>query len=596
MTIAIAKLRQLANAARFDEFLAACMQQMESAWDDAPTLLDIGSLLLAFGYLTLARRCFEQAGMLLPDDPGPAINLANVAMEAGEHEAVRALYARLTTRWPNQATLHRNALNSQAYDPTSDTATYLAAARTWGLRALGRSGGVLPRPPLRALNGRPLRVGYVSADFCGHTVGYLIRPVLATHDPQRVCAFAYAQIKQDDGITDAIRAVTQFRDITALDPKALARQIEDDRIDVLVDLSGHTAGSRLLSFVYRPAPVMVSWLGYYATTGLSLLDAVLLDEWHAPPGTEEQFVEPILRLPTGRFCYAPPEFMPRAAPPSSVKHGHVRFGCFNNTAKLTDAVFDLWAEILRQVPDSRLILKWRTLQDAALRDKILAAFVRRGIAAARIELRGASFHRALLEEYGEIDIALDPFPFTGGMTSCEALFMGVPVVTWPQARVVSRQTWAFLNQIGHPELAAQDAADYVRIAVTLAGDTHRRIRLRRTLRQQMLASPLCDVAGFTRSLEAALVGLYERIAHNVALEKEKTMPKIKIDNREYDTDSLSDVARQNLQMLQMTEQEIQRLQMQLAIAQTARNAFANALKQNLPATAEQAMGETMKFG
>ncbi|MDP2326160.1 MAG: methyltransferase type 11, partial [Gammaproteobacteria bacterium] len=295
-----------------------------------------------------------------------------------------------------------------------------------------------------------------------------------------------------------------------LDDPALADLIREDRIDLLVDLSGHTAGSRLTVFAHRPAPVMVSWLGYFATTGLAYLDAVLLDKWHSPLGSAAQFVEPIIRLPQ-RLCYTPVPFAPAVSPAPTFTKGHITFGSFNNTAKYNPQVFDLWARILQSVPNSRLILKWRTFNDEEYRKKVSDDFAARGVSAERIELRGPSFHADLLKEYGDLDIALDPFPFTGGLTSCEALWMGVPVITWPQSRVVSRQTYAFLGAIGLPELAAKDADDYVRIAVELAQDTQRLMSLRQTLRQRMQASPLCDVAGFTRNLEETLIALYRKI-------------------------------------------------------------------------------------
>lgn len=330
---------------------------------------------------------------------------------------------------------------------------------------------------------------------------------------------------------------------------------------------------------------MVSWLGYYATTGLPAMDAVLLDEWHAPPGTESQFVERIVRLPRGRFCFSPHDWMPEVAPSPYRRNGHITFGCFNNTAKLNPGVFDVWAEILRALPDSRLVLKWRTFQDDALRETVTRAFVGRGVAASRIELRGASFHKAMLAEYGDIDIALDPFPFTGGLTSCEALWMGVPVVTWPQSRVVSRQTFAYLSAIGLSGLSAGNAGDYVRIAVDLAADRNRLDAWRAGLRERMRASALCDVAGFTASLERAFFELHETIAREAATERSIAMSNeqtVRIDGVEHALSALSETARANLAMLQQTEQEIQRLELQLAIARTARNAYANSLKAALP--------------
>lgn len=475
-------------------------------------LLSLGNLLATAGLATLARQYFERILPLAPKNIGPLINLASLLNDIGEHRRARELCTAIAREVPRNVEVRRSVLTVNEYDLGFGDVERLQAAQAWGAWALARMGGACARPTPRSLAGRRLRIGYVSADLCQHTVGLFIKDVLASHAPERVEVFTYGAGKQDDWVTAAIRTASRFRDVSQLDDLALADLIRQDAIDVLVDLSGHTAGSRLLAFARRPAPVMVSWLGYFATTGLDCLDAVLLDEWHAPPGTEAQFVEPIMRLPRGRFCYVPVPWMPTVAPAPTFARGHVTFGCFNNTAKLNGDVLYLWAAILRHVPASRLVLKWNTFNDAAYRRAVLGVFARHGIGAERIELRGHTPHAEMLKEYGDIDIALDPFPFTGGMTSCEALWLGVPVVTWPQSRVVSRQTFAFLSALGLPELAARDAEDYVRIAAELAGDRARLAALRTSLRPRMQASPLCDVAGFTRSLEDCLSGLFRKIA------------------------------------------------------------------------------------
>ena len=483
--------------------------------------LDIGTLLFNAGFLSRARQCFETALQPDPCEPRVLASLANLARDAGEHAEARRLYTGLLRQLPDHPVIRRNALTSLEYDPEVPDAERIAQAEAWGGWATARAGGVRPRPAMQPLMDRPLRIGYVSADLCQHTVGLFVKDVLKAHDSARVQVFAYSAGQVKDWVTDEIRAACTFRDVSTFDDAALAAQIRADAIDVLVDLSGHTAGSRLTAFAHRPAPVMVSWLGYFATTGLPCMDAVLLDEWHAPPGTEAQFVEPILRLPSGRFCYQPVPWAPAAvAAPAFARNGFITFGCFNNTAKFNAGVFDAWARVLQTVPDARLILKWRTFNDEAFRQKVTQAFVDRGIEPERIELRGPSFHADLLKEYADVDIALDPFPFTGGLTSCEALWMGVPVVTWPQSRVVSRQTHAFLHQIGLPELSASDAEDYVRIAVELANDRARLAQLRASLRDRMRASALMDVAGFTRNLEDTLIDLYRRLE---AEERQKAM-------------------------------------------------------------------------
>ncbi|MDO8250604.1 MAG: tetratricopeptide repeat protein [Rhodoferax sp.] len=370
---------------------------------------------------------------------------------------------------------------------------------------------------------RPLRVGYVSADLYTHPVGLFIEKVLCAHDTDAVQPVIYSNSATVDDLTRHLQQVVQhktapwaWRDVRALDDGALAAQIRTDQIDILVDLSGHTGRSRLSALAWKPAPVQISWLGYFATTGLPTVDFVILDPWHAPKGTEAQFSERIIRLPHNRFCYAPVPFAPEVSPAPAITNGYITFGSFNNTAKLNDTVLETWAQILSAVPASRLILKWRACADGPYRQRMTDFFVSLGVAAQRLELRPMSPHRDLLGEYADIDIALDPFPFSGGHTSCEALWMGVPIVTWPQERVVSRQTWSFLNNIGLPGLAAHDREGYVRLAVKLANSPDTLRELRSSLRERMATSPLCDVAGFTRLLEEAY-----RVAWRAVMEAPK---------------------------------------------------------------------------
>jgi len=509
----LAAARQYAQVGNFTEMLAACRKATLSSDTDLSMLLDIGVLLLGAGFLAEARHNFERAQAQAPADLRATANLAHLADVAGHHAESHRLYSHLQERLPDHPVIRRNALTSLEYDPQASDVERFAQACAWGEWAQARAGGRHPRPALSAVQARPLRVGYVSADLCQHTVGLFVKDVLQTHAATRVQAFAYSAGSVRDWVSEEIDRACTWRDVSALDDAALAQQIRADAIDVLVDLSGHTAGSRLTVFAQRPAPVQVSWLGYFATTGLTAMDAVLLDEWHAPEGTDQHFVEQIIPMPQGRWCYQPVPWAPAqvAAPPCQ-RNGFITFGCFNNTAKLNESVFNVWAEILAAVPDSRLVLKWRTLNDEALCASITAAFAARGIDPERLALRGPSFHADLLAEYADIDIALDPFPFTGGLTSCEALWMGVPLISWPQRRVVSRQGVALLAVLGLSEFAATDAEDYVRIACLLANDRPRLASLRAGMRERMRASPLMNVVKFTQQLEDTLLQIHQRIA------------------------------------------------------------------------------------
>ncbi|MBK1647245.1 hypothetical protein [Rhabdochromatium marinum] len=513
-----------AKAARadFPALLRLCEQVRSDPAVTPDHLLDSANLLNQYGFLSDAEACCRQILALAPKDLRPWVTLANLERERGNHAISRAYYARLLSQRPDHPVIRRNLLIGLEYDPAVTDTDRLNAAHAWGEWAIARAGGPRPRPPLKPLGDRPLRLGYVSADLCQHTVGLFLHPVLAAHDPNRITAFAYSAGAHRDWVTRAITANCRatggaLRDVTRLDDTALAQRIQADQIDLLVDLSGHTAGSRLSVFAHRPAPVQVSWLGYFATTGLAPLDAVLLDHWHAPAGTDRQFIEPLLSLTPGRWCYQPVPFAPEVASSPHQTTGTITFGSFNNTAKYHIEVFALWARVLQAVPNSRLILKWRTFNDAALKAQVTDCFQRYGIAPERLDLRGPSFHETLLREYADIDIALDPFPFNGGLTSCEALWMGVPVMTWPQARVVSRQTHAVLHQIGLPDLSAKDPEGFVRLAANLARDTARLRDLRRGLRAQMQASALMDVQGFARSLEETLIACYRRTEGGAAM-------------------------------------------------------------------------------
>ena len=334
-------------------------------------------------------------------------------------------------------------------------------------------------------------------------------PLIRELEQARITPVLYANGGRDDLTAQALKRLARWNDIADLDHDALVQRIRADRINLLIDLSGHTAGNRLPVFARRAAPIQLSWLGYFATTGVPAMDYVVLDPWHTPAGFESQFTERLVRLPHSCFCYEPVSFAPQVSPPPCLIRGHVTFGCFNNTTKLNDRVLALWADILQCVPRSRLVLKWRTFADAAYRESVLGKFAGLGIEAGRIELRGRSFHRNLLEEYADIDIALDPFPFTGGYTSCEALWMGLPIVTLPGERPVSRQTLCFLTNIGLEELAASSESEYVHKAVELAGNPDRLTHLRGSMRKQMQSSPLMDAKGFAAEFERLLASLWQ---------------------------------------------------------------------------------------
>lgn len=437
--------------------------------------------------------------------------IARIYFERGEFRASRELYRQLIFSDNDNEVVRRAYLTSLEYDPSTSDEERRIEAESWGQWIISKNGGAKSRPNVKKIGNRKLRIGYISADLCNHVVGLFIKNIFPFHNSKSFDVFAYHAGRMNDWVTDEIRKFSVFREVQTLSDIELADLIHSDGIDILIDLSGHTAGSRLSVFALRPAPIQISWLGYFSTTGLKYIDAVFLDEAHITSQTEKYFTEKIICLPQTRFCYTPVYFSPPARPSPFIQNGFITFGSFNNTSKYNKGVFDLWSQILNKVPNSRLILKWRTFNDPEYSHKVRNYFVERDIDSGRVELRGPSFHAELLNQYGDVDIALDPFPFSGCMTSLEALWMGVPVITLPQSRVVSRQTHSILKSIGLSEFSANNEDDYIKIAVELADNSEKLIKLRKNLPYLMLGSPLMDVKNFTLQLEEAFFNVYRSI-------------------------------------------------------------------------------------
>ncbi|MCR4666352.1 MAG: hypothetical protein K5657_03560 [Desulfovibrio sp.] len=484
---------------------------------DADALLMLGETLQKGGFLSDAEDCFLKAmdccegdGQLTVLHKQAALfSLGTLAAEAAAHDITNEIEKRLLRLFPAHREVLLSLLFHMSYCPHKNVRKQRSLAEFWA-RSQPRSQRepLTPSPCL----GRKLRIGYVSPDFKVHPVGFFIRGILQAHDSERFEIYAYNTAKDDDNpIASIIKRRSVYRTVYEESDDAFEDIIRRDRIDCLVDLAGFTRGTRLSVFARKPAPCQLSWLGYWGTTGLPEMDAVLLDEWHAPPGMEKYFVEPIYRLPVPRFCYQPLAEGPDVSEnPPCVRNGYVTFASMNNLMKLNGPLLDTWAEILRAIPSSRLLLKWRAFHDPACTERIIRAFERRHVERERLLLHGWSSISDMLKEYSDVDIALDPFPFTGSITSCNALWMGVPVVTLAGESVIARQGHAIVSALHLEELSANSVEHYINIALGLARNTPLLLGLRRALRSRMTASPLLDVAGFTRELETAFLTIYQR--------------------------------------------------------------------------------------
>jgi protein O-GlcNAc transferase len=340
-----------------------------------------------------------------------------------------------------------------------------------------------------------------------------VEPLLRGHDRQKVEVFCYAETTRPDSVTARLQELADHWLVTVgTSHQALAERIRTDRIDILVDVAGHSAGNRLLVFARKPAPVQVTWLGYPNTTGLKAIDYRLVDAVSDPAGEADAWAsETLVRLEDGFLCYRGLRDGPEPTPPPCLKTGTVTFGSFNNPAKVSTATFDAWAKVLSRLPQARLVLKGMSFADAATRALFFARLGDRGVSAERVEimawLHGSAEHLAL---YHRVDIALDPFPYNGTTTTCEALWMGVPVVTLRGDRHAGRVGASLLTQIGLTDLIASSIDEYVEIAAALVDNPGRLDELRRALRPLMAASPLCDEGAFARKMEAAFRTMWQQ--------------------------------------------------------------------------------------
>jgi predicted O-linked N-acetylglucosamine transferase (SPINDLY family) len=504
----------LGNAYRVQGRLAEAVAALQEALRLAPDLAEahnnLGNAFKEQGRLADAAGAYRKALALNPDLAETLSNLGNVLCEQGLLAEAMAAFKRSLQLWPDPG-VHSNLLLNLGYDGNTQPQALFAAHREWAQRYAAPVTDEAVSAAVPRDSQRTLRIGYVSADFRRHPVGYFLLEVFAHHDPERCEIYCYSGCDNEDDLTARLRErANAWRSTLGLPDDELARTIHADGIDILVDLAGHTAGNRLTLFAHKPAPVQATWLGYCDTTGLPGMDYILMDEVTAPPDVEPWFTEKVVRLPDTRWCYAPPEYAPAVAAPPVQQRGFVTFGSFNNLIKLGPEVIDLWAGILRAVPDAHLLLNWRTLEDPALKARYQNLFAERGVEASRLELRGERVpHAEVLAAYADIDIALDLYPFTGGLSTCEALWMGVPVITRAGERPVSRQGKAILLTLGMEDLVAETEDDYVNIAVSLARDPRRIADLRAGLRQKMASSPLRDGATFTRNLEAVYRSLRE---------------------------------------------------------------------------------------
>jgi protein O-GlcNAc transferase len=467
----------------------------------------LGLVLRQQAKLSDAAAEYDKALQIQPDFADALNNLGNILREQAKLDEAIASYDRALTFKPNHASIHSNRIYTLHDHPAYDAAAILHAHRQWNDRHTNHLQSDTKHPNDSSPQ-RRIRIGYVSPDFRNHPVGRFLLPLFDNHNHDLVEIFCYSDAPVSDAVTERLRSrVDVWRSTGLLSHDLLATQIRQDRIDVLVDLTMHMAHNRLLAFARKPAPVQVTYLAYCSTTGLDAMDYRLTDPYLDPPGQGDQnYSEKSIRLPKTYWCYEPFAATPQSAPPS-IASGHITFACLNNFCKVTAPTLTAWRQILKTVPHSRLILHAKEGDHQQhLRDN----FASDGIDPQRLIFVGYKPVEQYLQSYNEIDIALDPFPCAGGTTTCDALWMGVPVVTLAGQTAVGRSGLSILSNIGLPELVATSADEYVQIAANLAADPDRLKALRSELRPRMTSSPLMDGPQFAKDVEAAYRAMWQR--------------------------------------------------------------------------------------
>jgi protein O-GlcNAc transferase len=493
-----------------EEAIAGYQKALQIAPSLTAAHMKLGLALNEMGRLADAEESCRRALELVPTSGEAYFSLGSVLVSAQRLDEAADCFRRALALAPGLVGAYEGLLFIHNYMADVTPEYSLEQARDYGHFLASEAKQKYAEWPCEKRPER-LRIGFVSGDFRNHPVGYFIESMTANLRKGTIDLVAYPTNSKADGLTNRIKpAFSQWSPIYWFRNEDAARLIHDDHIHILVDLAGHTSQNRLPVFAWKPAPIQVSWLGYFATTGVQEIDYLLGDPYVTPDTEAHHFIERIWRMPETYLCFTPPDVELQVAPLPALATGRVTFGCFNNLSKLNDVVVDVWARILAEMPKASLFLKTRQLNDTMLRESMLRRFANHGIAAERLVLEGGSPRTELLAAYNRVDIALDPFPYPGGTTSVEGLWMGVPVITKRGDRFLSHVGETIAHNAGLTDWIANDADDYVTKAVRFGSDIESLAKLRSGLRQRVLASPLFDAERFARNFEQAMWGMWQR--------------------------------------------------------------------------------------
>ena len=539
----------LTEAGHLHEALDVYRARVAAGAPDARAYFDLGEALQNLGYLEQAEQALQQAAMMAPEAAGIYFHLAMVRQDQGrpvdaEESARRAIaaapdmpqgwfalgsvltrqgrhleavehYRKALAMMPDYDAAWAGLLFSMNYSEHWSPREVYDAHVEWGKRFPKL--GPAPIAFSRRTASHRIRVGYVSPDYRQHAVSHFIEPLLRCHDRARFEVFCYHTLhstRREDSVTTRLKGWAEhWRPAPNVSDDELERVLRDDDLDILVELCGHTEGHRLSVLARRIAPVQVTYLGYPNTTGVTAIDYRITDANADPPGESDKLhVEKLVRLPKTFLCYSPPDVGASSRIPPFHRNAHITFGSFNSFPKISRTSVRLWASVLSSVPNSKLFIKTNGLQDPGLRTLLVERLSKAGVGIDRVSIAGPiRSHREHMETYGQVDIALDTFPYHGTTTTLDALWMGVPVITLAGDRHASRVGVSILSTLGLTELVAQTGDEYVAAAVELSRDADRLDRLSRSLRERLKNSPLTDGLGFTAGLEAAYLEMWRRL-------------------------------------------------------------------------------------
>ena len=494
---------------RYDEAIAAYRRAIELKPDMVEAHNNLGIVLKNQGRPDEAIALFRRAIELKPGYADAYNNLGNAQKEKGRLDEALACFRKAVELRPSFVWAASNYVYNLHFHPDYDGPTILAEHRRWDAQFAAPLASAIRPHRNDPSPERRLRIGYVSPDYRLHPVGRFILPLLESHDHTQFEIFCYSSLSAPDTITGQCRShADAWREIGSLTDEQVAEMIRQDQIDLLVDLTMHMSNNRMLVFARKPAPVQVTYLAYCGTTGLSTMDYRLTDPYLDPPGTDElPYTEESIHLAETYWCYQPVIDTPPVNALPALETGHVTFGCLNNFCKVSDATLEAWSRLLRERPESRLLLH---AQSGSHRDRVRDFLSERGLEPDRVKFVAQMSLAEYLQIHGQIDVALDPFPYGGGTTTCDALWMGVPVVSLAGRTAVGRGGLSILSNLGLSDLVAHDPEQYVRICLELADDLPRLVELRASLRDRMRRSPLMDAPRFARAVEAAYRTMWQR--------------------------------------------------------------------------------------